>query len=790
MVPRLAKYPDFLLFLDQMDLNEEVNIDQEFTDHEQSKQVLPVDDRQIEEDELSDTSIPNPRKDDTQLVRTTGSPKRSGSPVLHESTMRVVFPVKEANPPARQASPARTVSHGVNNLLNQSATVPDPKEIKDPASQIWSIIQNTSKPSSMNVAPKSQPTLHPIVNIDYLEAERKFNEFEVKYQLIVNENKRLIKEKEECALEKKILEQKLTLAPVKPASDNYELELVKKELLLAKQELNTRSASLTKVKRELETQSELALKIQSESSSLSYKVTLREEELRSKTLQIERLREELNQRNSFHVQQKQKDLEAFDSIRQELSKKTSENLSLESKANGLQNQLSLVEKELQSKHALIRDLQNEKLLAEQQFLDEIKSQKKLTQVYEEQYNQVVNDNEELKELVQKLDESVDKLQKLQYSQQQDHEKALSDARNKIEVQQNEIKNLKEELSIVNSDLLKNSVSVQISHLSGTAAAATQIQKSGKSITEMFSEYSRLQVELASEKAEVSRLNECIARIVAEFEERAPIIQKTNDEFQKSRKLVEQLSLQLQASIEEKEHAFKEKTLTLAAMKEKENEILLLSKEVQDRSRQVQVLLREQFLLKGGHHSAAPDVGLGAGESHEADADQVISQRLVVFRNIEELQMQNSNLLRSIRSLSATLEEQEAQKSSNIESARLESIQETTAIIEQLKEQLQRERNSAEMYRKERNTWKALSENHAGHQEQVHVAEITRGEHDCEFKVNLAEIKEDFDIYRKESTANNKKLQFLLQQANDENAGINLQISSLKNQILYLNGYFF
>ena len=249
-----------------------------------------------------------------------------------------------------------------------------------------------------------------------------------------------------------------------------------------------------------------------------------------------------------------------------------------------------------------------------------------------------------------------------------------------------------------------------------------------------------------------------------------------------------MSLRLQSSVEERDEAVKEKNRVLASLSEKEREIMLLSKEIKDRSRQVQILLREQFVLKGGHHSAAPEVGMAADDTQ--GADQVISQRLVAFRNIEELQAQNANLLRSIRSLATKMEEQENEKSSTMESAKLESIQETTGIIEQLKEQLQRERNNAEVYRKERNTWKSMAENRAGNVEVRVTSEKTSGEHDCEYKVKLGEIKEDFEIYKKESTANNKKLQSKLQQSTEENSAFSMQVSNLKNQISYLNGNFY
>ena len=518
-----------------MDFND-VDIDQEFTEQETSKQEISNTGNPAGQLDSKDPGSNDPEGKDVDLsdesimsIEQVVSPKkRTPSPVRKDSPQRQISPARPNSPVKRAASPTKQTVTEISQPKSlpeagNSTTVEKSKDVKDPATQIWSLIKNTVKQPAVILPPKSSPAPVNNVDIDYLKAEKKFNEFELKFQSILEDNKRISMEKEELIKEKKDLEQQLAQKPAKSGSDPYELELVKKELLLAKQELNTRSTHLQKVKRELESQTELALRIQGESSALSYKVTLREEELRSKSTLIEKMQEELNQKNMGDIHKKQQDIELLDSVQRELSQKTKEYLSSESRANSLQTRLDTVEQDLQAKQKLIRDLQNEKLAEEQQFLDEINSQKKLTQVYETQYNQVINDNEDLKKLVQELDEHVNALQESQSTEKSQSREALMQAQQQIEQQQVEIEKLKEELKIVNSDLLKNNVSVQIGHISGTAAAASQIQKSGKTITEMFTEYSRLQQELVKERAEVSRLNECLAKIVSEFEERVLIV---------------------------------------------------------------------------------------------------------------------------------------------------------------------------------------------------------------------------------------------------------------------------
>lgn len=56
-------------------------------------------------------------------------------------------------------------------------------------------------------------------------------------------------------------------------------------------------------------------------------------------------------------------------------------------------------------------------------------------------------------------------------------------------------------------------------LSPAAHLASRLQKSGRSYTEVYSDYVRIQNELAMEKAEVRRLGECLTAVLADIEDR-------------------------------------------------------------------------------------------------------------------------------------------------------------------------------------------------------------------------------------------------------------------------------
>jgi nucleoprotein TPR len=56
-------------------------------------------------------------------------------------------------------------------------------------------------------------------------------------------------------------------------------------------------------------------------------------------------------------------------------------------------------------------------------------------------------------------------------------------------------------------------------LSPSATLASKLQKSGRSYTEVYVDYVRVQDELAKERAESKRLGECLAQILGDIEER-------------------------------------------------------------------------------------------------------------------------------------------------------------------------------------------------------------------------------------------------------------------------------
>lgn len=335
------------------------------------------------------------------------------------------------------------------------------------------------------------------------------------------------------------------------------------------------------------------------------------------------------------------------------------------------------------------------------------SQKKLADLYLSKGQEMTAHNRELEDLVKDLESRLFNLSEEREALDTESKETIADLKTQLQNQELEIEKLNSELKNINSEIINQNTSHQIGQLSETAAANSLLKKAGKSVTQVYSDYTKLQQELIKEKSEVSRLQECLNHIVSEFELRAPLIQKTNEDYQRSKEQFQKLSVELSVAVREKNDAVNQSKLTQASLKAAETEQKLLQKDVQDLGRQVQALLREQHLLKGGHVSSLPNEP--DSDYDQSGADAIISKRLVVFKNIEELQSQNQSLLRSIRSLSAKMEAEELRSHTEADDAKVQALNESTKLIEQLQDRLKREVLNSESYVRERDQWRRIAE---------------------------------------------------------------------------------
>ncbi|KFM79525.1 Nucleoprotein TPR, partial [Stegodyphus mimosarum] len=205
-----------------------------------------------------------------------------------------------------------------------------------------------------------------------------------------------------------------------------------------------------------------------------------------------------------------------------------------------------------------------------------------------------------------------------------------------------------------------------------AAATSKVLHSGMTLTELYVEFTRVQEELQQQKNENAKLTQELKHIIAEIEEKTPVINQRMLEYEKSKETITCLRSQLAGALADYEKMLEERNDAKRISNSLERENSRLKSQVLDLNRQVQVLLKEIEEARGRSILDHRDNDKSQEEEEEEvtstddiTADKVISRHLVTFRDIVEIQRKNQQLLMVIRDLSKQHEELEKKLSSDI-----------------------------------------------------------------------------------------------------------------------------
>ncbi|KAF8443123.1 hypothetical protein L210DRAFT_3620711 [Boletus edulis BED1] len=247
-------------------------------------------------------------------------------------------------------------------------------------------------------------------------------------------------------------------------------------------------------------------------------------------------------------------------------------------------------------------------------------------------------------------------------------------------------------------------------LSPTVAMASKVQKSGKTFTQVYADYVRLEEEYAKKSAEYDHMDRTLSDVLAQIEERAPVLAQQREEYEHLREECTQLSNQLSIALAERDAnagSFQEASQKL---KKSHQEADLLQHQLTDLGRQVQTLLKD--LGRRTDPSIPLDEELDEMAPLPADnIDAVITNNLVLFRSIPSLQEQNQKLLRIVRELGAKMEAEERDYREALEKEQSEAVREAHEAMQDLATQLEREKKSSQAtiqaYMKENDALKAM-----------------------------------------------------------------------------------
>ncbi|XP_043074929.1 LOW QUALITY PROTEIN: translocated promoter region b, nuclear basket protein [Puntigrus tetrazona] len=566
----------------------------------------------------------------------------------------------------------------------------------------------------------------------YFDIEKKFAESQAQFVSQTQEHQ-ILKE-EYCKLEDEL---KCLREKNKEQVSSYtKLESHQNELSKAKDELETEKRELVRTlerrSQEMEQQSEdlkrlndRLVEVSSEKMQLHLKLDeseATEVSIKYKEKRMEQEKDLLqNQVTWLNAELKGKSEELLSLSRQ----KGSEILELQCNLNNKEDEIARLKDQVTSLKTSNENLQRQA----EEMITKMREAKEQQASLEEKFSNELNANIKLSNLYkgaaadaeaksEELSRAVDELHKLLKEAGEAHkalevkitelesckDKEIVELKEKISSQEKELDNANELLSDAKHRGTASILSEeQVTTMSPTAAAVAKI-KPGMKLTEIYTAYVETQEQLQREKLENKRLHKYLDDIVQEMEAKAPILKRQREEYERMQKSVSSLSAKLEQAVTEVHRLQKEadESNKHASVLERDNQRFEV--QLADMSQQVRVLLIELEEARGNHVIRDEDEVCSADVS---STSEVISQHLVTFRSVEELQQQNQRLLGALRDLSEEKEKDELE-GDNMKRSEVEKyLEELQHELEQLKEKRAQDLQKVDAVARQRDMFRML-----------------------------------------------------------------------------------
>uniref|UniRef100_A0A669CFJ6 Nucleoprotein TPR n=1 Tax=Oreochromis niloticus TaxID=8128 RepID=A0A669CFJ6_ORENI len=570
------------------------------------------------------------------------------------------------------------------------------------------------------------------------------------------------------------------------------------------------STLLSKAKDELEAEKRELVRTL-ERRSLEYKEKRMEQEKELLHSQTAWFNEELKAKSEELLSlSRQKGNEILE-LKCSLENKEDEMKKLQDQVTSLKTSNENLQKQNEDMISKLKEAKEQHTSMEEKFRNELNANIKLCNLYKGAAADSEAKSKELSQAVEELHKLLkdageankaleDKLQEMNGVT----DKTVGELKDRIQGLEKELDNANELLS---SSKLRGQLAkpCQMTTMSPTAAAVSKI-KPGMKLTELYTAYVESQEQLQLERLENKRVNKYLDDIVQEVEAKAPILKRQRDEHERMQKSVASLSAKLEQAVKEVHRLQNEadEANKRSSVLERDNQRFEL--QLADMAQQVRVLLIELEEARGNHVIHEEEVS----SADVSSTSEVISQHLVTFRSVEELQKQNQRLLAALRDLSEAQEKEEFEATGNKHGELEQSLEKAQAELESLREQRSQQIKMTESIVRQRDMYRVLlaqatgvnfpQQGNAEHFSLTStprrspaatptagtptalVSMATESTEALEAKAALRQLQDVFSAYKKERaesekavTEQNEKLQEQLSELRSQNAKISTQL---------------
>lgn len=342
---------------------------------------------------------------------------------------------------------------------------------------------------------------------------------------------------------------------------------------------------------------------------------------------------------------------------------------------------------------------------------------------------------------------------------------------------------------LDSELHKETELPKLDH---SAELIMQTNPQGISLSALYTEFNHLKKELVLEKSQKEKLASQLQHFIAELESKKPAIANYRNQIQFYELSMKDVLGQMESLRIDKVEGEKEINRLRVRLTTYETELQTLKRLSKDLGKQlcyylIHSKIREgnddpltsgekkiidRILAKSGNKNAAP----------ETDTDLLISERLLGFSSVVELQKKNEELLMAVRLFGKQLEEKE-NESTGFESA---AVEEAREAILTLQGELESVSVKLDATTKERDLLKGINQvSSSTDTGSVEIRLLSESNMDLKKRIELSEAS--LKDLQKQSSERIRSLSEKLSESNNSREELQLKIASVKHSVELAEG---
>ncbi|ODQ68613.1 hypothetical protein NADFUDRAFT_20212, partial [Nadsonia fulvescens var. elongata DSM 6958] len=451
-----------------------------------------------------------------------------------------------------------------------------------------------------------------------------------------------------------------------------------------------------------------------------------------------------------------------------------------------------------------KDLQDSQTVADESFRAEMASQIRLCELWE-------CSAKDAKARVEELEELIDAERERETQEVANWKTQAEEAIMKSEKLESQLSALESQMEgvFINNDANSNSPE-NSNHgnesskgvFSPSALIISEIQRGGGSLVQLYTDFQDTKKRLEREKSRNLIFQRDMDKILEELENHAPTMLAERDENKRLESELTHLSELLEVTSKENEALeCDNKTLKIRA-NDADRDIRLHTKKLQDLSRQVRYLLIQNQVRSDSEGPLTPEEQAALQkllnnedlQEFENDTDRVISQRLILFKNIAELQSQNEKLISVARKLGQQMELKEQETVQRLESLESSAVEQAKEAIQLLQQEIRSLKTKSEALLRERDMFRRMLSNKTGEVISDDSEESSTRSNGANVKAtqqliiqneeitsNLKELQSKYDNYQQETTITIKTLDEQIANLSKDRGDLQIQLAKTKNQ---------